>query len=240
MRSFLQGLLAVLQWKAFASCCWRRLGFWSAPARPRRPTTSAHAALHLHHAAGRGFAFLLGMHAVVGPPATSPSICSGCPRITTAAIILDGHAMAKNGEAGRALGAALASSLIGALIARSRWRSPCRSCGRCADRSARRDVHAAVVGLAFIASLSTQGVRGMVRGFLAGGVGLFLALARARIRRPACALHVRHALPVGGLDLVPVLVGLFAIPRSSTSCCAALRSPETGRSEMSGKALCKA
>ena len=43
------------------------------------------------------------------------SILFGVPgEATTAAIILDGHAMAKRGEAGRALGAALASSLIGA------------------------------------------------------------------------------------------------------------------------------
>src|SRR2546430_14144717 len=63
------------------------------------------------------FAFLLGMHSVVATTGDVTSILFGVPgEATTAAIILDGHAMAKKGEAGRALGAALASSLIGALI----------------------------------------------------------------------------------------------------------------------------
>ena len=45
------------------------------------------------------------------------SVLFGVPgEASSAATILDGHAMAKKGEAGRALGAALASSLVGALI----------------------------------------------------------------------------------------------------------------------------
>src|SRR5687768_14003594 len=62
-------------------------------------------------------AFLLGMHSVVATTGDITSILFGIPgEGTTAATILDGHAMAKKGEAGRALGAALASSLVGALF----------------------------------------------------------------------------------------------------------------------------
>src|SRR5438093_1263329 len=69
-----------------------------------------------------------------------------------------------------------------------------------------------IVGLAFIASLSSQGGRGMLRGFLAGALGLFLAT----IGQDPQAGVARYALGTlylwQGLDLVPVLVGLFAIP----------------------------
>src|SRR5256886_16653726 len=63
------------------------------------------------------FAFLLGMLAVTATTGDITSILFGIPgEPTTAATIVDGHAMAKNGEAGRALGAAMMSSLVGAVF----------------------------------------------------------------------------------------------------------------------------
>src|ERR687894_2127976 len=63
------------------------------------------------------FAFLLGMTAVTATTGDITSILFGVPgEATTASTIVDGHPMAKNGEAGRALGAALMSSLVGALF----------------------------------------------------------------------------------------------------------------------------
>src|SRR5262249_15433275 len=63
------------------------------------------------------FAFLLGMLAVTNTTGDITSILFGIPgEPTTAATIVDGHAMAKRGEAGRALGAAMMSSLVGAIF----------------------------------------------------------------------------------------------------------------------------
>jgi TctA family transporter len=63
------------------------------------------------------FAFLLGSNAVTATTGDITSILFGVPgEGTTAATIVDGHPMAKNGEAGRALGAALMSSLVGAIV----------------------------------------------------------------------------------------------------------------------------
>ena len=54
------------------------------------------------------FSFLLGMSAVTNTTGDITSILIGVPgEPTTAATIVDGHPMAKKGEAGRALGAAL-------------------------------------------------------------------------------------------------------------------------------------
>src|SRR5262245_10969326 len=63
------------------------------------------------------FAFLLGSNAVTATTGDVTSVLFGVPgEGICAATIVDGHPMAKNGEAGRALGAALMSSLVGALI----------------------------------------------------------------------------------------------------------------------------
>src|SRR5688572_32031543 len=63
------------------------------------------------------FAFLLGMLAVTSTTGDITSILFGIPgESTSAATILDGHPMAKRGQAGRALGASLAASLMGGLL----------------------------------------------------------------------------------------------------------------------------
>src|SRR5690242_20936339 len=64
------------------------------------------------------FAFLLGMTAVTATTGDITSVLFGVAgEPTTASTIVDGHAMAKRGEAGRALGAVLMSSLFGAVFA---------------------------------------------------------------------------------------------------------------------------
>src|SRR5579884_1609 len=63
------------------------------------------------------FAFLLGMTSVTATTGDITSVLFGIPgEATTAATVVDGHPMAKRGEAGRALGAVLMSSLLGAVI----------------------------------------------------------------------------------------------------------------------------
>src|SRR4030095_10502635 len=63
------------------------------------------------------FSFLRVMLAVPGPTGDLTSILFGIPgEGSSAALILDGYPMTKNGEAGRALGAAITASVLGALI----------------------------------------------------------------------------------------------------------------------------
>ena len=215
--ALLQGLLLILHWKPFAFMLGGVvLGFWVGLLPGLGGVTTL--ALMLPFIYGMdpvdAFAFLLGMHSVVATTGDITSILFGVPgEATTAAIILDGHAMAKKGEAGRALGAALAASLIGALV------------GACALAVAVPMVRPlvlsfgspelfmlAILGLTFIAALSAEGARGTVRGFAAGGLGLLLAM----IGQDPQAGIARYSLGTlylwQGLDLVPVLVGLFAIP----------------------------
>src|ERR1041384_2572532 len=63
------------------------------------------------------FAFLLGSNAVTATTGDITSVLFGVPgEGICASTIVDGHPMAKKGEAGRALGAALMSSLVGAVF----------------------------------------------------------------------------------------------------------------------------
>jgi TctA family transporter len=62
-------------------------------------------------------AFIIGMWAVTATSDTVPAILFGVPgAIGSAATVLDGHPMAKRGEAGRAFGASFTSSILGGLF----------------------------------------------------------------------------------------------------------------------------
>ena len=62
-------------------------------------------------------AFLVGVQSVTTTSDTIPAVLFGVPGTTgSAATVLDGHPMAKNGEAGRAYGAAFTASVCGGLF----------------------------------------------------------------------------------------------------------------------------
>src|SRR5690349_24798041 len=217
LEALLQGLFLVLQWKAFAFMLLGiGVGFWVGllPGLGGATTLALMLPFIYNMQPVEAFAFLLGMHSVVATTGDVTSILFGVPgEATTAAIILDGHAMAKKGEAGRALGAALASSLVGALIGAAALALAIPVVRPLVLTFGSPELFMlAIVGLAFIASLSAQGARGMLRGFLAGGVGLFLAMVGQDPQAGVARFTLDTLYLWQGLDLVPVLVGLFAIP----------------------------
>src|SRR5512138_764079 len=181
LEALVQGLFLVLAWKPFAFMMLGvLLGFWVGllPGLGGATTLALMLPFIYNMQPVEAFAFLLGMHSVVATTGDITSVLFGVPgEATTAAIILDGHAMAKKGEAGRALGAALASSLLGALVGAAALALAIPIVRPLVLTFGSPELFMlAIVGLAFIASLSAEGARGMLRGFLAGGVGLFLAM----------------------------------------------------------------
>lgn len=164
------------------------------------------------------FAFLLGSHAVTATTGDITSVLFGVPgEGITAATVVDGHAMAKRGEAGRALGAALMSSLVGAIfgafalaLAIPIVQPLVLSIG------APEFLMLSILGITFLASLSGSN---LCKGLTAGGFGLVLAM----VGLDAITSVSRYTLePIlgsqnvlflwDGLSLVAVTVGLFAIP----------------------------
>jgi putative tricarboxylic transport membrane protein len=211
------GLALVLQWKALAFMgLGILLGFWVGLLPGLGGATTLALMLPFIYAMQphEAFAFLLGMHSVVATTGDITSVLFGVPgEATTAAIILDGHSMAKKGEAGRALGAALSSSLLGALIGALALALAIPVVRPLVLAFGSPELFMlAIVGLAFIASLSAQGARGMVRGFIAGGLGLFLATVGQDPQAGVARFTFDTLYLWQGIDIVPVLVGLFAIP----------------------------
>jgi TctA family transporter len=212
-----EGLLLVLQWKAFAFMLLGvGVGFWVGLLPGLGGVTTLALMLPFIYAMTpiEGFAFLLGMHSVVATTGDITSVLFGIPgEGTTAATILDGHAMAKKGEAGRALGAALASSLVGALVGALALAAAIPVVRPLVLSFGSPELFMiAIVGIAFIASLSAQGGRGMLRGFLAGGLGLMVATVGQDPQAGIARFTFDSLYLWNGLDLVPVLIGIFAIP----------------------------
>lgn len=157
------------------------------------------------------FAFLLGMAAVTSTTGDITSVLFGIPgEPTTASTIVDGHPMAKKGEAGRALGAVLMSSLVGAVF------------GAFALALAIPIVRPlvltfgspeffmlALLGITFVASLSS-GV--LLKGLIAGGLGLFLATIGLCPMTSIQRFTFGQIFLWDGIGLVPITIGLFAIP----------------------------
>jgi putative tricarboxylic transport membrane protein len=217
IEALFEGLFLVLQWKPLAFMMLGIvLGFWVGLLPGLGGATTLALMLPFIYAMQpvEAFAFLLGMHAVVATTGDITSVLFGVPgEATSAATILDGHAMAKKGEAGRALGAALASSLVGAVVGAFALAIAIPVVRPLVLTFGSPELFMlAIVGIAFIASLSAPGVRGMVRGFLGGGLGLLCATV-GQDPQAGIARYTFDSLYLwGGLDLVPVLVGIFAIP----------------------------
>ena len=157
------------------------------------------------------FAFLLGMLAVTNTTGDITSILFGIPgEPTSAATIVDGHAMAKRGEAGRALGAAMMSSLVGAVfgalvlgLAIPIVRPIVLSFG------SPEFFMLAVLGITFVASLSGQA---LLRGLIAGGLGLWLATIGLDPITGIQRYTFGQLFLWDGVGLVPVTIGFYAIP----------------------------
>src|SRR3990167_8785230 len=121
------------------------------------------------------FAFLLGANAVTATTGDITSILFGVPgEGTTASTIVDGHPMAKKGEAGRALGAALMSSLVGAIFGAFVLAAAIPIAAPLVLSIGSPEFFMlALLGITFVASLSGAN---LAKGLVAGGLGLALAM----------------------------------------------------------------
>ena len=157
------------------------------------------------------FAFLLGMACVVNTTGDITSILFGIPgEPTTAATIVDGHPMAKKGQAGRALGAVLTAALFGSIFGAFML--------AVAVPIVRPIVLAfgspeffmlALLGITFVASLSGSDV---IKGLLSGGLGLFVATIGLDPVSGIQRFTFGQTFLWDGIGLVPITIGFFAIP----------------------------
>ncbi len=215
--AFIEGLLLVLQWKAFSlMLLGMALGFFVGllPGIGGAATLALMLPFVFKMSPAEALAFLLGMHSVAATTGDITSVLFGVPgEAISAATVVDGYPMAKNGEAGRALGAALMSSLLGALI------------GAVALALAIPIVRPLVltfgspelfllslIGISCITSLSGSTPRGQIKGFAMGLLGLLVSTIGQERQSGSLRFDMGMMYLWDGLDFVPVLVGIFAIP----------------------------
>jgi len=151
------------------------------------------------------------MAAVITSSDFISAVLFGVPgHVGAAATVIDGHQMAKNGEAGRAFGAGFAASLAGGLVGAfvlgvslPFLRPILLSIG------SPELLAFTLFGLSMVATLSG---RAPLKGLTAAGLGLMLSMIGDRseagtLRWTFNTLYLYEQLP-----LVPVTLGLFAIP----------------------------
>jgi putative tricarboxylic transport membrane protein len=157
------------------------------------------------------FAFLLGMLAVTGTTGDLTSILFGIPgEGSSAALILDGYPMSKNGEAGRALGAAITSSVVGAIIGALSLAISIPIMRPLVLLFGSPELFIiAIMGITFIGTLAGTS---LIKGLLAGGIGLMLAAIGVDPQTGSLRYTFGSLYLWDRLDLIPVVVGLFAIP----------------------------
>jgi TctA family transporter len=157
------------------------------------------------------FSFLLGMYAVTTTSDSIPAILIGVPGTAAAqATILDGHPMAKRGEANRAFGAAFTCSAVGGVLG-----------GICMGLSipvvqpivlsfAQPEFFMlAFLGLTMVGALSG---RSIAKGITAAGCGLLLSQIGYSDQGALPRYWMGFTYLLDGLSLVPAVLGLFAVP----------------------------
>ena len=156
-------------------------------------------------------ALLLGMAAVITSSDFITAVLFGVPgHVGAAATVIDGHAMAKNGEAGRAFGAGFASSLAGGLVG---------AIVLAISIPVLRPVLLAIgspellaftlFGLSMVATLSG---RAPLKGLTAAGLGLMISMVGSRSESGTLRWTFDTLYLYDGVPLVPATLGLFAMP----------------------------
>jgi TctA family transporter len=157
------------------------------------------------------FAFLLGMGAVTSTSDVIPAILFGVPGTTgCAATVLDGHPMAKRGEAGRALGAAYSASLFGGIFGALLLALTIPVLRPVMLYLGSPELLAfAIFGLSMVAALSG---RAPLRGLAIVSFGLLLAMVGSDPQTAVPRWTLGSLYLFDGLELVPITLGLFALP----------------------------
>ena len=157
------------------------------------------------------FAVLIGLHSVICTADTMPAVLFGIPGTAASqATILDGHPMAKRGEAGRALGAAYMASLMGGLfgavvlaLSVPVFRPLVLAFGA---------PEFFMLGMLGISMVAVLGGRRPLKGLVVGVIGLLVGAVGGDPQTGILRWTLDQPYLEDGIPLVPVSLGIFAIP----------------------------
>src|ERR1700736_4280571 len=156
-------------------------------------------------------ALLLGMAAVITSSDFISAVLFGVPgHVGAAATVIDGHAMARNGEAGRAFGAGFAASLAGGLIGAV---VPALSIPILRPLllalGSPELLAFSLFGLSMVATLSG---RAPLKGLTVAGLGLMISMIGSRSQSGTLRWTFDWLYLWDGVALVPATLGVFALP----------------------------
>ena len=157
------------------------------------------------------FAFLLGLGSTTATGDPIPAVLFGMPGgAGSAATVLDGHPMAKRGEAGRALSACYMASLLGGVFGALLMAVSIPVLQPMVLAIGSPEMLAlAVFGISMVAVLSGNTP---LRGLAVGGLGLMLAMVGTDPQTGTARWTLDSLYLWEGLHLIPVVLGLFALP----------------------------
>ena len=157
------------------------------------------------------FAFLLGLGSTTATGDPIPAVLFGMPGgAGSAATVLDGHPMAKRGEAGRALSACYMASLLGGVFGALLMAVSIPVLQPMVLAIGSPELLAlAVFGISMVAVLSGNTP---LRGLAVGGLGLMLAMVGTDPQTGTPRWTLDSLYLWEGLHLIPVVLGLFALP----------------------------
>ncbi len=161
--------------------------------------------------AGAAFAFLLGMYAVTTTADTLASVLLGVPGTAASqATIIDGYPMAQQGQAARALGAAYTVSMIGGVLGAIFLAASIPLVRPLILSFAEPEFFfLAILGLTMVGALSG---RSIFNGLVAACLGLLLSMVGYAQFGGEQRYTFGANYLLDGLPLVPVVLGLFALP----------------------------
>ena len=156
-------------------------------------------------------ALLLGLYAVTTTSDTIASVMLGIPGTAASqATILDGYPLAKRGEAPRAFGAAFTVSAYGGVFGAVALAISLPIVQPLILAFGSPEIFAlALLGLAMVGALSGSS---MVKGLAAAAMGLLLSTVGAAQTVAAERYSLDLEYLVDDLPLIPVVLGIFAIP----------------------------
>ncbi len=129
-----------------------------------------------------------------------------------AATVLDGHPMARKGQAGKALGLSLTASLIGGIISSIALLTVAPLLGKVVLNFGPVEIFAvAVLGITIIGALS-QG--STILGLFSGALGLLLATVGMDLTTGTPRFTFGILDLFGGINFTVALIGLFSIPQA--------------------------
>jgi TctA family transporter len=157
------------------------------------------------------FAFLLGLASTTATGDPIPAVLFGIPGgAGSAATVLDGHPMAKRGEAGRALSACYMSSLLGGVFGAALMGLTIPLLRPLVLNIGSPELLAlAVFGISMVAVLSGNTP---LRGLAAAALGLMLAMVGTDPQTGTQRWTFDSLYLWEGLHLIPIVLGLFALP----------------------------